>query len=139
MAASVKARRADMEKEQELAEQPSGIAERAMEQARGGADMYFNFLKRAIADTPSGGNEFAESLKGYAETSITTTQEYLRQLSQARNFQDIVRIQTDFIQSLMNAAGEQTRSMAGAFIKTASDAAKNPLSDTSWFFHGRRK
>jgi hypothetical protein len=36
------------------------------------------------------------------------TQEYLKHLSQAWNFQDMVRIQTEFMQSLMNAAGEQT-------------------------------
>jgi hypothetical protein len=40
----------------------------------------------------------------------------------------MVRIQTDFMQSLMNAAGEQTRSLAEAYTKTASNVAKKPLS-----------
>ena len=57
-----------------------------MEQARRAADTYCDFVKQAIAATPSGGNEFAERIKGYAENNITMTQEYLRQLSQARNF-----------------------------------------------------
>jgi hypothetical protein len=107
------------------------IAEQAMEQARGAADVYFEYLKRTIADTPSGGNEFAEKLKGYAEKNITMTQNYLQQLSQARNFQDVVRIQSDFMQSLMKAAGEQTSSLAEAYTKTAADAAKKSLSGMS--------
>jgi hypothetical protein len=115
-------------KDQKTADQPSGIAEQAMEQARRAADTYCDFVKQAIAATPSGGNEFAETIKGYAEKNITMTQEYLRQLSQARNFQDMVRIQADFMQSLMKAFGEQ--SLAEAY-KAAADMAKKPMSGMS--------
>ena len=117
-----------MAKDQKAAEHPNGIAEQAMEQARRAADIYCDFVKQAIAATPSGGNEFAERIEGYAERNITLTQEYLRQLSQARNFQDMVRIQADFMQSLMKAFGEQ--SLAEAY-KTAADMAKKPMSGMS--------
>jgi hypothetical protein len=120
-----------MAKEQKSADQPGGIAEQAMEQPRRAADAYFDYVKQAISATPSGGNAFAERLKECAEKNITMTQEYLRQFSQARNFQDIVRIQTDFVQSLMNAAGEQTRSLAEVYTNTAVDAAKKPVSGMS--------
>jgi len=43
----------------------------------------------------------------------------------------MVRIQTEFMQSLANAFGEQTRGLAEAYTKTAADAAKNPLSGMS--------
>ena len=95
-------------KGEKAADQPGGIAEQAMEQARRAADSYCDYVKQAIAATPSGGNEFAETIKGYAEKNITMTQEYLRQLSQAINFQDMVRIQADFMQLLMKAFGEQS-------------------------------
>jgi hypothetical protein len=88
-------------------------------------------LKKAIADTPSGGNEFAEKVKGYAKKNITMTQEYLKNLSEARNFRDMVRVQTDFMQSVMNAAGEQTKSLAEAYTNTAADAAKKPVAGMS--------
>jgi hypothetical protein len=110
-------------KEQKAADQPGGIAEQAMEQARRAADTYCDYVKQAIAATPSGGNEFAERIKGYAEKNITMTQEYLRQLSQARNFQDMVRIQADFMQSLMKAFGEQS---LGEAYKAAADIPKKP-------------
>ncbi len=118
-----------MAKEQKPTEQLSGIAEQAMEQAARAGDIYFNYIKQALAATPSGGIEFAERLKEYAEKNITMTKNYLSQLSQARNFQDMVRVQTEFMQSVMNAAGEQTRSLAEAYTKTAADAVKKPGSD----------
>ena len=97
-----------MAKEQKPTEQLGEIAEQAMEQARRAADIYFDYVKQAISATPSGGNEFAESLKECAEKNITATQEFLKQLSQARNFQDVVRVQSDYMKFLMNAFGEQS-------------------------------
>jgi hypothetical protein len=114
-----------MAKEQKPTEQLGEIAEQAMEQARRAADIYFDYVKQAISATPSGGNEFAESLKECAEKNITATQEFLKQLSQARNFQDVVRVQSDYMKFLMNAFGEQ--SFAEAYTKTAADAVKKPL------------
>ena len=117
-----------MAKDQNPSDQFSGIAEQAMEQARRAADTYFDYVRQAISATPSGGNEFAERLKGYAEKNITITQEYLKQLSQAKNFQDMVRIQADFMQSLMKAFGEQS---LGEAYKAAADMAKKPTSGMS--------
>ena len=114
-----------MAKEQKPTEQLGEIAEQAIEQARRAADIYFDYVKQAISATPSGGNEFAESLKECAEKNITATQEFLKQLSQARNFQDVVRVQSDYMKFLMNAFGEQ--SFAEAYTKTAADAVKKPL------------
>jgi len=118
-----------MAKEQKPVDQRSGTAEQAMEQACGAADIYFEYLKKAIAATPSGGNEFAERLKECAETNVTATQEFLKQLSHARNFQDVVRVQSDYMQFLMKAFGEQ--SLAEAYTKTTADAAKKPVSGMS--------
>ena len=118
-----------MAKEQKPTEQLGEIAEQAMEQARRAADIYFDYVKQAISATPSGGNEFAESLKECAEKNITASLEFFKELSQARNFQDVVRVQSDYMKFLMNAFGEQ--SFAEAYTKTAADAVKKPLTGTS--------
>jgi type II secretory pathway pseudopilin PulG len=62
-----------MAKDEKAADQAGGIAEQAMEQARRAGDTYCDFVKQAIAATPSGGNEFAERIKGYAEKNITSS------------------------------------------------------------------
>ena len=43
----------------------------------------------------------------------------------------MVRIQTEFMQSLMNAFGEQTKSLTDAYNKTAADTVKRPLTGMS--------
>jgi hypothetical protein len=103
------------------------VAKLTMGQSRAAIDAYFGALKTAVCSYPTGGTEFGEKLKSYAERNVTKTHEYVKQLSQAKDFQDIVRIQTEFIQSLANAFGEQTKTLTEEFTKTAADVLKKPL------------
>jgi hypothetical protein len=68
-----------------------------------------------------------EKLKSYAEKNIAATKEYVQKLSQAKYFQDIVRIQTEFMQMQFNAFGERTKGLGEAFAKAATDAVKAPF------------
>lgn len=120
-----------MAKDRKPAEELSGVAEQTMEQARTAMDTYFDYLKKAVSSTPSGGTEFGEKLKSYAEANLTTTHEFVRQLSQVKDFQEMVRVQTEFMQSLVNAMGEQTRALAEAYTKTAADLTKKPFASMS--------
>jgi hypothetical protein len=82
------------------AEELSAFANQGMAQARNAVDTYFDYLKTAVSSTPSGGTEFGEKLKSYAEANLATTHEFVRQLSRAKDFNEMVRIQTEFMQSL---------------------------------------
>ena len=83
--------------------------EQTMEHTRGVLGQYFKFLEQTLSSYPSGGTEFGEKLKSYAEKNIATAHEYVNKLSQAKDLQDIVRIQTEFMQVQLNAFGEQTK------------------------------
>ena len=80
-------------------------------QALGSMDTYFDYLERTISSSPSGGTEFGEKLKTYAARNIAATHEFIKQLSRAKDFQDVVRIQTKFMQSQLKEFGEQTKSL----------------------------
>jgi hypothetical protein len=101
-----------------------------MEQARNAVDTYFDYLKKAVSAAPSGGTEYGEKLKRCAEANLATTHEFVRRLSQAQDF-EMVRIQAEFMQSLVNAVGEQTKTLAEAYTKTAADVAKKPFTGMS--------
>jgi hypothetical protein len=120
-----------MAKDRKAAEDLSGPAEQTMEQARTAVDVYFDSLKKAISSMPSGGTEFGEKLKNCAEQNLTTTHDFVRQLSQVKDFNDVVRIQTEFMQSLVSAMGEQTKELADAYTKTAVGVTKNPFASMS--------
>ena len=97
------------------------------EQALGAADTYFDFLNKTISSFPSGGTEFGEKLKSFAEKNVAATHHFIQQLSQAKDFQDALRIQTEFMQTQMQVFAEQATSLAEAFTKTAASEAKMPF------------
>jgi hypothetical protein len=102
-------------------EQSNPMAKQTMEQARGAVDTYFEFLKKTMSSFPSGGTEFGEKLKIYSEQNIAATHDFIKQLSQAKDFQDMARIQTEFTQTLLDAFREQTESLGRAYTTAASD------------------
>jgi hypothetical protein len=48
-------------------------------------------------------------------------------LSHANDLQEMLIIQTEYMQALANAFGEQPKVLTDSYAKTASDAMKNPL------------
>ena len=101
--------------------------EQTAEQTRGAVDNYFNFLQKTISSYPSGGTDLGEKLKSYAEKNTAATREFILKLSEAKDFQDVVRIQTEFLQTQMNAFGEHTKTLGEAVTKAATDAGKTPF------------
>jgi len=101
--------------------------EETKEQALGAADTYFYFLNKTISSFPSGGTEFGEKLKSFAEKNVAATHQFIQQLSQAKDFQDVLRIQTEFMQTQMQAFAEQATSLAEAFTKMATSEVKMPF------------
>ena len=120
-----------MAKDRKPAEELSAFANQGMEQARNAVDTYFDYLKRTVSSTPSGGTDFGEKLKSCAEANLATTHEFVRQLSEVKDFQEMLRIQAEFMQSFVNAVGEQTKALTEAYTKTAADLAKKPFAGMS--------
>ena len=98
--------------------------EQTMEQTRGALDNYFNFIQKTFLSYPAGGTELGEMLKNYAEKNIAAAQEYVNKLSQAKDFQDVIRVQTEFMQTQFNAFSEQTKRLSETFTKAATGAVK---------------
>jgi hypothetical protein len=96
--------------------------ERSKEQARGVMDSYFDLLHKAIASIPTGRTPFGEKLKSYSEKNIATARDYMHRLSQAKDFREVLRIQSDFAQAQFNAFSQQARDISEASTKAASDA-----------------
>jgi hypothetical protein len=53
-------------------------------------DQYFELLKRNFASVPTGGAEWGEKWKRWAETNLGATQEYFKRLSQAKDLEQIL-------------------------------------------------
>jgi hypothetical protein len=90
-------------------------------------DGYFDFLHKTISSCPTGGTQFGEKLKDYSERNIAAARDYMRELSQAKDFAEVARIQTDFMRSQFSAFGEQAKGLGEAYAKAAADAVNKPF------------
>jgi len=103
------------------------VVKQAIEQSTVGLDQYFEFLKKNLASFPTGGTELGEKLKEYTDKNITSVQEFLKSLRGAKDFQDVVKIQTEFMHSQLNAFAEQAKGFAEAYTKATTDAGGKRL------------
>jgi hypothetical protein len=101
--------------------------EKTAEQTRGALNSYFDFIQRAISSHPAGGSDLGEKLKTYTDKNISAAHELAHKLSQAKDLQDVVRIQTEFMQMQLNAFGEQAKSLGEEFTKIATGVMKTPF------------
>ena len=119
-----------MAKDQKPLEELSAEAKQAVaqttQQALGAVDTYFDFLKKTISSYPLGGTDLGEKLKSYTEKNIAAAHDYVHKLSQAKDFQDVVRIQTEFMQNQFDVFGEQAKSLSEAYAKSAAGVIKIP-------------
>jgi hypothetical protein len=51
----------------------------------------------------------------------------VQSLSQAKDLQDALRIQTEYMQKQFQAFGEQTKSLTESFTKATTGVVKNPF------------
>jgi hypothetical protein len=92
--------------------------EQNMEKARGAMDDYFRFLQNVWSP------DLAEKMKTYTAENISASTDCTHKLSQAKDFQEVFRIQTEFMQTQMNSFAKQARSFGEAYTKAATDATK---------------
>ena len=104
----------------------SAIGKEPMAHAYSPMDYYFDHLRKTIVSAPAGGTVFGEKVKVYAEKNIAATQEFVRDLSYAKDIQDMLRIQMEFMRSQLEAFGEQAKDLSEAYIKAASGQTTKP-------------
>jgi hypothetical protein len=115
-----------MTKEKSQGDDFSAMGKQTMARAYSAMDYYFDHLKKTIASAPTGGTEFGEKVKACAEQNISATQEFVRDLSYAKDIQDVLRIQMEFMRSQLEAFGEQAKDLREAYIKAASGQMTKP-------------
>jgi len=102
--------------------------EKTVAQTRGAVDDYFNLMQKAFSFYPVGGTELAEKMRSYTEQNIFAAEDFVRKLSQAKDFQDIIRIQTEFMQTQFSIGAEQTKGLTEAFTKASTGQIFNASS-----------
>ena len=91
-----------------------------MKQARGAMENYLDFFQKSMSASPWAGTELNKKVADYAQHNIATFFGFAQQLTQAKDLQDMVRIQTEFLQTQMKSLTEQAKDLS----ETATGAFK---------------
>ncbi len=84
---------------------------------------YFNWLHSAIIASPWS-NNLNKKLLTYATENVTAAVGLVQKLSQAKDVEQIVKIQTEFMSQQLASFDEQTKAVVEICAKAAQDATK---------------
>jgi len=113
-----------MEKNNKISEGMSATVAQTMQQARGAMENYLNFLQKSMSAAPWTGTELNKKVKSYVEQNIANAFGFAEKLTQAKDFQDLVRIQTEFVQMQLKSLSEQAKDLGETATKATTDALK---------------
>jgi hypothetical protein len=103
-------------------------AEQITERTQEATAKYFSWLQDAMSASPWVNTELNKKLLSYATETVTDGSAFMQQLSQAKNFEDVVKIQTEFVKTQMDSFHRRAKELGEICTKMATAATKTPLS-----------
>lgn len=114
----------------EIPPEMRAIAERSVEQARQAFEGFISAAHRAMTafegqaeSARQGARDVTEKAMTFAEQNIASSFEFAQQLLHARDIQDVLRLQADYIKRQMQVLGEQAKELGESTTRAAKDAA----------------
>ena len=94
------------------------------ERAKHAMETYFSWLQNAMSAIPLSNTNLNRILLSNATQNITATLAFVQKLSQAKNFEEVVKLQTEFMGTQMNSFNEQAKVIGEIYTQAAQDATK---------------
>jgi hypothetical protein len=98
--------------------------EQMTKQTQGAMENYFGWLQKTMSTFPWSNTNLNRILLRNATQNVMATFAFVQKLSQAKDFQDVVKIQTDFMEMQMISFNEQAKILGEIYPKAAQDAMK---------------
>jgi hypothetical protein len=113
-----------MTKDKEPTEALTAMAKQTAEQITGrtqeATENYFRWLQTTMSASPWGNTDLNKKLLSYATENVSAAFGCVQRLSQAKNLEDVVKIQTEFMTTQMNSFNEQAKNIGEIYTKTAA-------------------
>jgi hypothetical protein len=120
-----------MDKEKKPAQDMGAMMTKGIEQARGAMENYLKFFQNSMSATPWASTELNKKLTDYARRNVDTAFAHAQDLTQAKDLQDSLRIQTEFFQSQLRSLTDQAKDIGETAAKAAASAMKGPFNPSS--------
>lgn len=106
----------------------TGLAKQTAEQTHEATAKYFSWLQDAMSASPWVNTELNKKLLSYATETVTSASASMQQISQAKNLEDVVKIQTQFVKTQMDSFNQRAKELCEIYTKMAAAATKTPFS-----------
>jgi hypothetical protein len=87
---------------------------------------YFGWLQNVMHTSPWGNTDLNKKMMNYAIETVTAPLSLVQKLSQARNLEDVVKIQTEFVRERTDSFNEHAREIGEIYTRVATSATRTP-------------
>jgi hypothetical protein len=116
-----------MTEKESLTATAAQTAEQMTKQTQGAMENYFGWLQKNMSTFPWSNTNLNRVLLSNAAQNVTAIFAFVQKLSQAKNFEEVVKLQTEFMGTQMNSFNEQAKVVSEIYTKAAEDAMKTPF------------
>ena len=109
----------------------SAMMAQSIEQARGAIENYLRFFEKSMVAAPWAKTALNQKVMKYVEQNVAAAFSCAQKLSQAKDLQEVARLQTEFFQAQLKSLTEQAKDLGETAAKTAGSALKGPNSSSS--------
>jgi len=116
----------------EIPAEMRAFAERSVEQARSAFDQFITAAQQAVntaesqaASARSGAKDVAELAMRFAEKNILASFEFAQHVVHARDVEEVLRLQTDYVKTQMQTLADQAKDLGETAQKMASPSASH--------------
>src|SRR3954467_15336591 len=108
------------------------LAETSMEQARQAFENFVETAQHAVdtmegqaQSARQGAKDLGQKVMGFAERNIATSFEHAQKLMRAKDVEDMLRLQTEYVKAQMQVLSEQAKELGEKTAGLAKDAVKS--------------
>jgi len=107
------------------------LAEQSLEQARKAVDGFMNAAQKAVNTAEvqanaaqSGAKDLGHKAMSFAEQNVANSFDFAQKLVRAKDMQELMALQQEFLQAQMKAMSEQAKDLGSAATQTAMENMK---------------
>ena len=102
-------------------------AEQMTERTQETITNYFGWLQNAMQTSPWGNTDLNRKRRSYATETFTAPLAFAQKLSQAKNLEDVVKIQAEFVRAQTDSFNEHAKEIGEIYTKVATSATTTPV------------
>ena len=113
-----------MEPKLEVPAEVRELAEKTIDQAEKAFGMFFDAANKSVASVPTPASEMSKQALSFTQQNMKAAFDNARRLVHAKDLQEAMQIQSEFLKSQFTNAGEHMRQITGGVMSAAKAATK---------------